>query len=183
MRGVPLTDISPESIGGGGPTSLPHDSGQSEVCTQTHKNQSHLIWRQVCYLLYLTSKLLSDVNTSTSTSNKVYVEALTQSRVVGEVGPPPIDSGLMSWIEGNPAHFFPSKGRNETEIDGTFQNIYFKWRIWALTEYKYRGKVLMLAIYSRYLFLVQFFLAHSIVHSSIHIHPFIHPFIHSSMIW
>ena len=39
---IPLTALLPSSIGGG-PTSLPHDSGPSEVCTQTHKNQSHLI--------------------------------------------------------------------------------------------------------------------------------------------
>ena len=83
------------------------------------------IWRQVLVTnFYITSKLLSDVNTSTSTSNKVYVEALTQSRVVGEVGPPPIDSGLMSWIEGNPAHFSPSKGRNETEMELIKKNIF-----------------------------------------------------------
>ena len=46
-------------------------------------------WRRSSYLPH-------DSGPSEVCTQRLYVEALTQSRVVGEVGPPPIDSGLMS---------------------------------------------------------------------------------------
>ena len=134
---------------------------------------------------YVTSNLyLTSIKLSTLCRILCLSPDSVPSRGGGRTSSNRLGTDVLKW--GNPTHFFPSMGRNETEIDGNktyqksskyifYQNIYFKWRAYIALRYSpevlsryYRGKVLMLHIYSRYYCWSVFWPI-----------PFVHSFIHS----
>ena len=182
MRGVPLTDISPESMEEVLPPS-PMTRGRVR-CAPKHTRIKAIsfdvkfvifcIWRQNCYLTSILVLVL--------VTKFMWKPWLSPASWGGRTSSNRLGTDVLNW--GEPRAFFPFK-RKKRDRNGTyqkkyicFQNIFLNdvYEPWLNIniEVKCSCKPFILVIY----FWSSFFWP---IPSSIR--PFIHPFIHSSMIW